>query len=278
MAVWEAESRKMSGELVQGRNMANVWIIGASSGIGAALAIALAREGHSVVASARRIDLLNQVAARSPRSGAIIPLPLDVRDRSALEAAAAQVFSRFGQLDYCFLNAGKYELSRSGIDPAVYAEVTRVNYLGVVESLAVVIPRLIHQGSGQILVTASVAGYRGLPQAGAYGPTKAALISLCETLAIELKPLGVAVRVINPGFIRTPMTAKNRFYMPFLIDAEDAAQRILRALPGKRFEIAFPWQMILIMKIVRILPNWLYLRVMAKLAPSPGTFDKPEGA
>jgi len=254
--------------------VANIWIIGASSGIGAALAVALAAEGHSVVISARRTDLLSEVSGQSPRPGAIVPLPLDVRDRSTLESAATQVFTRFGRLDYCFLNAGKYELSRAGMDPTVYAEVTRVNYLGVVECLAVVIPRLIQQGSGQVLVTASVAGYRGLPQAGAYGPTKAALISLCETLAVELKPRGVTVRVINPGFIRTPMTAKNRFYMPFLIGAEDAAQRILRALPSKRFEIAFPWQMIFIMKIMRMLPNRLYLWMMAKIAPTPSAFDQ----
>ncbi len=258
-----------------GRKMANVWIIGASSGIGAALAIALAAEGHSVVVSARRSDLLEQVATRAPRPGAIVPLPLDVRDRASLETGAAQVFSRFGRLDYCFLNAGKYELSRGGIDPAVYAEVTRVNYLGVVECLAVVIPRLIEQGSGQILVTASVAGYRGLPQAGAYGPTKSALISLCETLAVELKPRGVTVRVINPGFIRTAMTAKNRFYMPFLIDADDAARRILDRLPRKSFEIAFPWQMVILMKIMRMLPNSLYLRLMRIITPSQGAFDPP---
>ncbi|EQD73051.1 short-chain dehydrogenase/reductase SDR [mine drainage metagenome] len=255
--------------------MANVWIIGASSGIGAALALALAAENHAVVISARRADLLHEVSGRSPRPGAIVPLPLDVRDHSTVEAAAAQVFARFGRLDYCFLNAGKYELSRSGIDPLVYAEVTRVNYLGVVEGLSVVIPRLIQQGSGQVLVTASVAGYRGLPQAGAYGPTKAALISLCETLAVELKSRGVTVRVINPGFVRTPITAKNRFYMPFLIDADDAAQKILRALPSRRFEIAFPWQMVMLMKIMKLLPNWLYLWIMTKIAPVPGTFGKP---
>lgn len=256
--------------------MANAWIIGASSGIGSALALALAGEGHAVAISARRAELLNEIAGRSPRSGAIIPAPLDVRDPATIASAVTEVFNRLGRLDYCFLNAGKYELSRSGIDPAVYAEVTRVNYLGVVECLSVVIPRLIQQGSGQVLVTASVAGYRGLPQAGAYGPTKAALISLCETLAVELKPSGVRVRVINPGFVRTPMTAKNRFYMPFLIDAEEAAQKIMRALPSRRFEIAFPWPMILIMKMVRILPNRLYLWIMSKIAPKPGAFDPKE--
>jgi NAD(P)-dependent dehydrogenase (short-subunit alcohol dehydrogenase family) len=245
--------------------MPHTWIVGASTGIGAALAVHLARAGHTVAVSARSAERLETLARESPVPGAIFPVPIDVRERASVEAAAASVFSRLSKLDYCFLNAGKYELSRDLIDPSVYEEVTRVNYLGVVECLAVVLPRMIQAGSGQVLITSSIAGYRGLPKAGAYGPTKAALISLAETLAVELKPAGVRVRVINPGFVRTPLTAKNRFPMPFLLEADEAACRIVRALPRRSFEIAFPWPMVMGMKLLRILPNRAYLSWVGKM-------------
>jgi NAD(P)-dependent dehydrogenase (short-subunit alcohol dehydrogenase family) len=245
--------------------MPNTWIVGASTGIGAALAFGLAGAGHSVAVSARSVDRLESLARESPIPGAIIPVPVDVRERASIEAGAAAVFGRMPHLDYCFLNAGKYEHSPGIIDPRAYEEVTRVNYLGVVECLAVVLPHMIHEGSGQVLITASLAGYRGLPKAGAYGPTKAALISLAETLAADLRSTGVRVRVINPGFVRTPLTAKNRFPMPFLMDADEAARRIVRALPRRSFEIAFPWPMVMAMKLLRILPNRLYLALMGKM-------------
>ncbi len=244
--------------------MPHTWIVGASSGIGSALALNLVRAGHTVAASARSVERLETLARESPVPGAIFPVPIDVRDRASVEAAAATVFARLSKLDYCFLNAGKYELSRGLIDPGAYEEVTRVNYLGVVECLAAVLPPMVQAGSGQVLITASIAGYRGLPKAGAYGPTKAALISLAETLAVELKPTGVRIRVINPGFVRTPLTAKNRFPMPFLMEADEAARRIVRALPRRSFEIAFPWPMVMGLKLLRILPNRAYLSLMGK--------------
>jgi short-subunit dehydrogenase len=145
-------------------------------------------------------------------------------------------------------------MGSSDFDAGKSAQSIAVNYLGIANPLETLIPLMIGRGRGHLALTASVAGYRGLPQAAAYAPSKAAVIALAETLAPDLARKGVSVSVINPGFVETPMTAVNTFPMPFLISPEDAATAIIRGLERKRFEIAFPWQMVVLLKFARVLP------------------------
>jgi short-subunit dehydrogenase len=140
-----------------------------------------------------------------------------------------------------------------------------VNYLGIVNALGALMPAMLAAGRGHIALVASIAGYRGLPKAAAYAPSKAAVISLAEVLRLELAPKGIIVSIVNPGFVDTPMTAVNEFPMPYIMKPNDAADRILRNLERGRFEIAFPWQLVSVLKILRMMPNALYLRLAARL-------------
>ena len=140
-----------------------------------------------------------------------------------------------------------------------------VNYFGIVNALEPLIPAMIATARGHIALVASVAGYRGLPKAAAYAPSKAAVINLAEVLRLELSRHGIVVSLVNPGFVETPMTAVNDFPMPYMIKADDAAERILRGLEQGRFEIAFPWQLVAMLKLLRLLPNGLYLRIAGRL-------------
>jgi short-subunit dehydrogenase len=140
-----------------------------------------------------------------------------------------------------------------------------VNYLGVANALEALIPKMLGAEKGQLALVASVAGYRGLPKASAYAPSKAAVISLAEVLRLELARSGVIVSLVNPGFVATPMTAVNDFPMPFIISADDAAERIIRGLSRGKFEITFPLPLVLMLKALRMLPNALYLRIASRL-------------
>lgn len=228
------------------------WITGASIGIGREMALLLARSGVKVAASARSVDELNALA--SSQSG-ILAVPLDVTDPEAAAAAAERIASQLGPIDLAIFNAGVWQpMGARNFDPGKCATSMSVNYQGVCNGLAAVMPAMIARQSGQIALVSSVAGYRGLPKAIAYAPSKAAVISLAETLAPDLARYGVTVSVVNPGFVETPMTAVNDFPMPFIIKADDAASRIIRGLAKKKFEVAFPWQLAALMKVLRILP------------------------
>lgn len=242
-----------------------VWITGASTGIGRELALRLARGGARVAVSARSADKLEAVAGEAT---GIVPVPFDVGDRGAAAVAAAHVIEELGGLDLVVLNAGVWHPMRaSAYDAGPVAHSMAVNYLGLANTLEHVIPHMIGRSRGYIALVASVAGYRGLPQAAAYAPTKAAVISLAEVLRLELARHGIVVSVINPGFVATPMTAVNDFPMPFMITAEDAAARIERGLRRGKFEVAFPWQLVAILKLLRLLPNGLYLRLAGRMTP-----------
>jgi short-subunit dehydrogenase len=145
------------------------------------------------------------------------------------------------------------------------ADSMSVNYLGIVNALGALMPAMLAAGRGHIALVGSIAGYRGLPKAAAYAPSKAAVISLAEVLRLELAPKGIIVSIVNPGFVDTPMTAVNEFPMPYIMKPNDAADRILRNLERGRFEIAFPWQLVSVLKILRMMPNALYLRLAARL-------------
>lgn len=239
------------------------WITGASTGIGRELAVKLARDGVRVAASARSVDRLNEL---SRLQQGIVPVPVDVTDRAAVSAAHRHVMETIGPVDLVVLNAGVWHpMAASAYDAQRAAQSMNVNYLGIANALEPLIPNMIANGKGHLALVASVAGYRGLPKAAAYAPTKAAVISLAEVLRLELSQHGIKVSLINPGFVETPMTAVNEFPMPYIIKAEDAASRILNGLARGKFEIAFPWQLVTTLKLLRLMPNSLYLRLAARL-------------
>ncbi len=232
------------------------WVTGAGKGIGRALALRLAHDGWTVAASARTASDLAALAAEDPR---IHAFTLDVTDVEASQRVVADIETRLGPLDLAVLNAGTY--IPTGVTPFVpvaFTEQWRVNVGGVVTGLSHVLPPLMARKRGQIAVMSSVAGYRGLPAAGAYGATKAALINLCEALKIELEPHGIDVSVICPGFVDTPLTARNDFPMPFLISPDEAAAHIVKGLAARRFRIAFPPLFAVIMRTLRLLPDSLF--------------------
>ena len=240
-----------------------VWVTGASSGIGEALSVGLAGAGWTVAASARRADRLAALAAHPEAGGRLHSVPVDVTDAAAVEAAAAEIERRLGPVEAAVFNAGDYTpMPARAFDTALCRHLMEVNYLGVVYGVGAVLPRLLARGRGRILVNASVAGYRGLPNAAAYGPSKAALINLAESLRVELQGSGVTVRVINPGFVRTPLTDKNEFTMPALLEPQAAADAIMRAFDGDSFEITFPKRFTYLMKLVRCLPYRWYFPLM----------------
>jgi short-subunit dehydrogenase len=240
------------------------WITGASSGIGRALALELARAGRSVAASARRGDELDRLAAEAP-AGRITAFPVDVADAAAMARSAAAIQASLGPLDLAVFNAGTHHpVSVESFDPLPFRRLMDINYMGAVNGIAAVLPGFIARRAGHIAVVSSVAGYRGLPQAAAYGPSKAALINLCEALKPDLDRYDVRISVINPGFIKTPLTDRNEFPMPFLMDAEDAARRIVRGLDAGKFEITFPRRFTFMLKLARMLPYALYFRLVKR--------------
>ncbi|PPD28876.1 MAG: oxidoreductase [Hyphomicrobium sp.] len=234
----------------------SIWITGASTGIGRELALTLARAGAKVAVSARSREKLDEIAGLAP---GVLVVPLDVTDQAATALAFAKIEANIGPLDLVILNAGVWHpMGAASFDAQKSANSMAVNYQGIANALELVMRAMIARGRGHIAMTSSVAGYRGLPQAAAYAPSKAAVISLAETLAPELKKKGITVTVINPGFVDTPMTKVNDFPMPFLMTTAGATQAIIDGLRRKKFEIAFPWQMVVLLKIARVLPYPLY--------------------
>jgi short-subunit dehydrogenase len=242
------------------------WITGGSSGIGAAIAANLASKGVRVAISGRDTDKLLQVAGNSTL---ISPYALDVRNAAAVAEIFQQVEEDAGPLDLIIAGAGIYAPVTAGsIRPEQFAEMIEVNYLGAVHVLAACLPSFRRRGRGQVGLIASVAGYRGLPKAAAYGPTKAALINLAESLQPELAAEGVRLSVINPGFVSTPMTAANDFPMPFVMEPAQAAQRTIDGLRRGRYEVAFPRRFAIMLKALRLLPAGLHVALMRRVVLS----------
>ncbi len=240
----------------------SVWVVGASSGIGRATASALHALGAQVFASARSEPALAAFVAAHPGA---VALPLDVRDAAAVRAAADQLAQR-GAIDCVLYCAGYYrELRATAFNLPEMLAHEQVNYVGALHVLDAVLPRLLAQGGGHISLVSSVAGFRGLPKSLAYGPTKAALINLAETLYLDLRERGIGVSLVNPGFVETPLTAQNQFDMPALISPERAAQHILRGWHKGRFEIHFPRRFTLLMKALQLLPFGIYQSVIKRM-------------
>ncbi len=242
-----------------------IWITGASSGIGAALAREMAAHGWQIAASGRNRERLDALCADAPE--AIHAFELDVTDAKANERVVAEIQQQLGPIDIAVFNAGVgSQFNATHFDAADVQDRMTVNYGGAVNGIGAVLPAMLEHGKGQIAMTASVAGFRGLPGGAPYSASKAAMIALAEGLKLDLEGNGIAVSVITPGFVRTPMTDKNQFPMPLMIDVEDAARRIRRGLTAKRFEITFPRRLSYTVKLLQRLPYALYFPIIRRIA------------
>ncbi len=243
------------------------WVTGGSSGIGRALALRLARAGWAMIVSAPPAKELEEVVAADP-ARRIHALPLDVTDEGAVAAAAGAIEQRHGPVALAILNAGIYrEVSPANFSVADFRASIDVNIMGVVHCLGALLPFMRKRRLGQIAITASVIGYHGRLLGSAYGPTKAALINMAEALVLELERDGICLQICNAGFVATPLTANNRFPMPFLLSAEQAGEAYFRGLQGGRFEIAFPRSAVWRMKLLRALPYALALPYLRRGLP-----------
>lgn len=252
-----------------------VWLIGASAGIGASLAQTLASLGAKLILSARNPDALREIADhclhRHDQSQVLV-LPFDVCDKHARLGAIAEVRARLGHIDLVIFNAGTYEAAR--IDSLTTENAHRsitINLLAPIDATIEMLPLMLNRTDGDrpggFAYVASVAGYRGLPRSLSYGPGKAGLISFAESLWVDLHGMGLNTWVINPGFVRTRLTAQNSFEMPALIEPDEAAQAIVAGFAKGAFEIHFPKRFTYFMKLLRLLPISWYLRLSGRLVP-----------
>jgi short-subunit dehydrogenase len=238
-----------------------VWLIGASSGIGEATAKLLMRRGARVALSSRNRDALAALA-----DGNAHVAVADVTDRTSLEAAFDDVRAAFGDIDVALINAGTHRPVRAwALDAAAAERLVRVNLVGAMNAAALLAPYFAQRGGGRLALTASVAGYGGLPSGLVYGATKAALINFAETLYLDLAPKGVAVHLINPGFVKTPLTDLNDFRMPALIEADEAAREILAGIERGEFEIHFPKRFTRLLKVLNLLPYRAYFPLVHRI-------------
>ena len=248
-----------------------VWITGASSGLGASLARHLGRQGRSIALSARSGDKLDGMVEAFRGAGSLNAFPLDIQDASAARATVTRIERDLGRIEQAVLNAGTHQpVDPRRLEPDDFRKLVEVNLMGTVNCLSALLPGMLARRSGRIAIVASVAGYRGLPTAAAYGMTKAGLINMAEALRVELAPHGIVIQVVNPGFVRTPLTDRNAFPMPFLMEPEDAAAALARGLQSDSFEIAFPRRFVAIMKVLRCLPAPLAFAAPRRILPKDG--------
>lgn len=238
-----------------------VWLIGASSGIGEATARLLMARGAQVALTSRRLDALTALA-----DGNALVAPADVTDRASLSDAFNEVRSKLGGIDVAIINAGTHQPVRAWeLDAEAAEKLVQVNLVGAMNASALLAPYFSQRGSGRLAITASVAGYGGLPSGLVYGATKAALINFAETLYLDLAPRGVAVHLINPGFVKTPLTDLNEFKMPALIETGEAAREILAGIEAGAFEIHFPKRFTFILKLLNLLPYRAYFPLVHRI-------------
>ena len=244
-------------------NQKKIWITGASSGIGKAVAEKFANEGWKVAVSARRKEILDKMANHQN----IFSYALDVTNSEELNKVFLKIIEDFGDINICIFSSGTYDpKNEQSINIEKIKNVMNVNFLGVVSSVKAVENYFKEKKSGQISIVSSIAGYRGLPNSSGYGPSKAALTNFAESIYFDFKKFNVRVSVISPGFIKTPLTDKNDFKMPFLKSPIYAADKIYKGLTkNNSFEIHFPKSLTLILKFLRIIPYKLYLFLVDKL-------------
>jgi NAD(P)-dependent dehydrogenase (short-subunit alcohol dehydrogenase family) len=239
-----------------------IWITGGSSGIGAALARELTGRGARAAISARREETLREVAGDR-----MLAVPVDVSDREAMREAAERVRAELGAIDIAIMNAGTWgPMDVMAWDSGAFRAHVDINLMGLVHGVEAVLPEMRRTGSGTIVGVSSVAGYRGFPSSQAYGPTKAAEINLLESLRIDLKPLGIDVLTVCPGFVRTELTNRNSFPMPWMLEADDAARRIADGVAKRKAEVVFPLPMMLAMKAARLIPVRPWTAGMSRLS------------
>lgn len=242
------------------------WVTGAGTGIGRALAKRLAQSGWIVAASARTARDLDSLAAEVPER--ITAFQLDVTDEQACVATAAAIAASLGPIELAVFNAGSYfPTTAENFSVANFRKTVDVNLMGEINCMGPIVPAMIARRSGHIVLMASLTGYVGLPTAASYGATKAALISVAQAFKPDFERFGVTISVINPGFVKTPLTDKNTFPMPFLISTDAAIDHIMRGIDSKRFEIAFPWQMSAAIRLLASLPNWLKFAITRRMLP-----------
>ena len=243
-------------------NQKKIWITGASSGIGKALAEKFAAEGWKVAASARRKEILNEIAKHEN----IFSYPLDVTDQDQINNSFKKIIEDFKELDLCVFSSGTY-------DPKLEQEINikqnkfvmETNFFGVLHCIKAVEKYFKDKRNGHISIVSSIAAYRGLPNSSGYGPSKAALTNLTESLYFDFKKYNVRVSLVSPGFIKTPLTDKNEFPMPFIKSPEFAAKKMFNGLTkGKSFEIHFPKALTILLKFLRIIPYKIYLFLIDK--------------
>jgi len=239
-----------------------IWITGASSGIGKELALKFAQEGWNVAVSARRKNLLDNL---SEANSSIKSFPLDITQKEDVKETFKKIINEFKDLDVCVFNSGVYARSAENIDIENIRKIMETNFFGTINCLESVLEFFKLRKKGHISIVASTAGYRGLSSVSGYGASKAALINLAESLYLMMHKYGVRVSLINPGFVKTPLTEKNNFEMPFLVMPDKAAEKIYDGIIKKKsFEIVFPTIYNTILKLMRILPYRIYFLLMLK--------------
>ena len=244
-----------------------VFLTGASSGIGEGVALAIAKKGAIIGLLARRENLLVELVQKCESEGGTArTLVCDVTDAEAVQNAADKLRKEFGHIDILIANAGiggkKAEVR--DLVPAAVGEVININLMGAVNSVHAVLPQMLERGSGQLVAVSSLAGFRGLPKSAAYSASKAAMTTYFESVRLDVKHKGVDVTIIQPGFIRTPLTAGRENKMPFLMYLDDAIPHFLNAIERKKAFAAFPWQLATIVRLGKIMPAFIYDRIAGR--------------
>jgi short-subunit dehydrogenase len=244
-----------------------VWLTGATSGIGLALADELAARGARLAITARRTELLDDIKQRLlGTGGSVKSYPGDVSQLPQMKQIAEQIEADLGPIEIVIANAGNHIFTvPEKFDSKEYLDLMQLNYGGMLHCFEAVIPSMLARKRGNLVGVASLAGYRGLPRAAAYGASKAAMIHFMESIRFHLKNHGLKITIVNPGFVKTPLTDKNDFYMPFLIDSPRAARSICNGIERGAQVIAFPWPFSWIISLGRMLPSWIYQPVVDRL-------------
>ena len=237
-----------------------VMITGASSGIGRSLAFHLAARGAKVGLVARRAETLDELVKEiQSKGGNAVALPADVQDEKAIGTAADNLRTQFGPIDVLIANAGVGTTTDAAeLQPSEVAPVINVNVIGAANSALAVIPQMLARGQGHLVVISSLAAYRGLPKSAAYCASKAAVSAFFESLRLDLEPKGIDVTIIHPGFIKTPLTLGRDAKMPFLMELDDAVEKIVAAIEKRKKSYAFPWQLASLVRLGMVMPNSMY--------------------
>lgn len=244
-----------------------ILLTGASSGIGEGLAVALAKRGAVIGLLARRQELLDKIAEQCEKAGGTARVfACDVTDEDAVETAAVELRAEFGHIDMLIANAGIGGNNKETreLDPLAVKKVLEVNLLGAVNAVHAVLPEMLKRGKGQLVAISSLAGFRGLPKSAAYSASKAGMTAFFESVRLDVKHQGIDVTIIQPGFIKTPLTAGRESNMPFLMELDAAIPLFIKAIEKKKKFAAFPWQLATIVRAGRFFPAWLYDRVAGR--------------